>query len=139
MSVKEKNRALKRTNFISFLLVPPVLANTVTNYIGHAIGITNMWRLNAIPVVLVTITLIAMVTRYGVLGIRLRIERQAFGNTMKAVSSGTAILNHTIKNEIGKIFILSDRIKYVAAQNNQDMIQRTLKRFLIQLAICFQW
>ncbi|KRE45493.1 sensor histidine kinase [Paenibacillus sp. Soil522] len=130
-SVKEKNRALKKERkFINFLIVPPVLANIVTNYIGHAIGLTTMWRLNAIPVVLVTITLIAMVTKFGILGIRLRLEKQAFGNTMKAVSSGTAILNHTIKNEIGKIFILSDRIKYVAAQNDQGLILRDVDTIL---------
>lgn len=130
-TVNEKRRAFRKDRiFLCLLLIPPVLANAVTNYIGHVVGITNMWRLNAIPVVLVTITFVVMITRYGVLGIRLKIERQALDNTMKAVSSGTAILNHTIKNEIGKILILSDRIKFIAAQNEQDNILKDSETIL---------
>ncbi|SFI33629.1 Histidine kinase-, DNA gyrase B-, and HSP90-like ATPase [Paenibacillus sp. UNC496MF] len=40
---------------------------------------------------------------YGFLGVKLRLERDPLDATMEAVSSGTTMLNHTIKNEIGKI------------------------------------
>lgn len=122
-TVNEQNKALKKeSSLINLLLIPPVLANIVTNYVGHAVGLTSMWRLNAVSVVLVAIVFISLVTRYGVLGIRLKIEKQAFDNTMKAVASGSVILNHTMKNEFGKILILSERIKYDAGQHELAMI-----------------
>ncbi|WP_256761448.1 sensor histidine kinase [Cohnella sp. WQ 127256] len=48
---------------------------------------------------------------YGVLGVRLRFERDPLDNTMKSVSTGARLLNHTLKNEIGKIAISSENLK----------------------------
>ena len=48
---------------------------------------------------------------YGVLGVRLRFERDPLDRTMQAVSSGTSMLNHTIKNEIGKIALSTENVK----------------------------
>ena len=46
---------------------------------------------------------------YGVLGVRLKFERDPLDRTMQAVSSGTSMLNHTIKNEIGKIAMSTEK------------------------------
>ena len=48
---------------------------------------------------------------YGVLGVRLKFERDPLDRTMQAVSSGTSMLNHTIKNEIGKIAMSTENVK----------------------------
>jgi two-component system sporulation sensor kinase B len=65
-------------------------------------------------------------TKYGVLGVRLKFERQRLDSTMRAMTSGTSILNHTIKNEIGKIHMLADRIKYKAVTNVQREINKDI-------------
>ncbi|WP_204601562.1 ATP-binding protein [Cohnella boryungensis] len=48
---------------------------------------------------------------YGVLGFRLRIERDPLDDTMKAVTQGTRLLNHTLKNELGKIAVSADNLR----------------------------
>ncbi|MFD2123367.1 sensor histidine kinase [Paenibacillus xanthanilyticus] len=42
---------------------------------------------------------------YGVLGVKLTFERDPLDTAMKSVTSGTAMLNHALKNELGKIAI----------------------------------
>lgn len=49
--------------------------------------------------------------KHGILGIRVRFERHMMDNAMNAVTSGTSLLNHTIKNEILKINYCLDFIK----------------------------
>ncbi|RKP55594.1 GHKL domain-containing protein [Cohnella endophytica] len=48
---------------------------------------------------------------YSVLGVKLRFDRDPLEGAMKAAGSGSALLNHTIKNEIGKIAISSENLK----------------------------
>jgi signal transduction histidine kinase len=47
----------------------------------------------------------------GVLGVKVRIERDPLESAVTAVSSGTAMLNHTIKNEIAKISMCAENVK----------------------------
>ncbi|WP_345890039.1 sensor histidine kinase [Paenibacillus dendritiformis] len=60
---------------------------------------------------------------YGVLGVKLRFERDPLENTMKAVSSGAALLNHTIKNEIGKIAISSENLRRALPEGDEPSRQ----------------
>ncbi|MEC0256143.1 sensor histidine kinase [Paenibacillus lautus] len=61
---------------------------------------------------------------YGVLGVRLKFERDPLDRTMQAVSSGTSMLNHTIKNEIGKIAMSTDNVKRLLPQDNGVAIEQ---------------
>lgn len=61
---------------------------------------------------------------YGVLGVRLKFERDPLDRTMQAVSSGTSMLNHTIKNEIGKIAISTENVKRLLPQDNGVAIEQ---------------
>src|SRR5690554_7433769 len=56
----------------------------------------------------------------GVLGVKLRFERDPLESTMKAVSSGTTLINHTIKNEIGKIAISTENLKRANPDMDKD-------------------
>jgi len=56
---------------------------------------------------------------YGVLGFRLKIERDPLDHAMKAVSSGTRMLNHTLKNEIGKISISSENLSRALSPDDE--------------------
>jgi hypothetical protein len=60
---------------------------------------------------------------YGVLGVKLRFELDPLDRTMQAVSLGTALLNHTSKNEIGKIAISSENLKQTIAGNDEKSLQ----------------
>lgn len=61
---------------------------------------------------------------YGVLGVRLKFERDPLDRTMQAVSTGTSMLNHTIKNEIGKIAIGTENVKLMLPQNNDAVMEQ---------------
>lgn len=61
---------------------------------------------------------------YGVLGVKLRFERDPLESAMKAASSGTNLLNHTIKNEIGKISLSADNLRHALPERgNSDADQ----------------
>ncbi|WP_260287792.1 sensor histidine kinase [Peribacillus aracenensis] len=101
--VEKNNEKKKDRKLFNYLLLPPFLTNVLTNYVGHAVGLTAMWRLNAIPVAIAGITCFVMMTKMGVLGVRLKIEKQAFDNKMQVFNSGSGLLNHAVKNQIYKI------------------------------------
>jgi len=61
---------------------------------------------------------------YGVLGVRLRFERDPLDRTMQAVSSGTSMLNHTIKNEIGKIALSTETVKRMLPPDNDNALEQ---------------
>ncbi|MBT2759733.1 sensor histidine kinase [Paenibacillus sp. ISL-20] len=61
---------------------------------------------------------------YGVLGVRLKFERDPLDRTMQAVSSGTSMLNHTIKNEIGKIAMSTENVKRLLPQDKGVAIEQ---------------
>ncbi|MFS0891045.1 sensor histidine kinase [Peribacillus frigoritolerans] len=100
----EKNTEKKKDRkLFNYLLLPPFLTNVLTNYIGHAVGLIAMWRLNSIPVAIAGITCIVMMTKMGVLGVRLKIEKQAFDSKMQVFNTGSGLLNHAVKNQLYKI------------------------------------
>ena len=68
--------------------------------------------------------------KYGVLGVKLKFEKDRLDSTMRAMTSGTVTLNHTIKSQIGKINMLADRIKYIAETNEQTEINKHIDAVL---------
>ncbi|MBS4192870.1 hypothetical protein KHA94_22330 [Bacillus sp. FJAT-49705] len=102
-SIEKSTEIKKDRKLFNYLLLPPFLTNVLTNYIGHAVGLTAMWRLNSIPVVFAGITCLVMMTKMGVLGVRLKIEKQAFDSKMQVFNTGSGLLNHAVKNQIYKI------------------------------------
>lgn len=77
---------------------------------------------------------------YGVLGVKLRFENDPLEGTMKAVSSGAVQLNHSIKNEIGKIAISSDNLKReLSAQLPGTGSLSHLEIIEVHPGICWTW
>lgn len=109
--LREKNHRARRQHlFTAMLVVPTTMFSLMTNYVLRAFGIENGWKFNTFIIVLQFLLFVGLAVRYGVLGIRLRVDKHRLESTMKAIHSGTAILNHTIKNEIMKISLCSDNI-----------------------------
>lgn len=48
---------------------------------------------------------------YGVLGVKLRFERDSMEATIQAMGSGATLLQHTVKNEIAKIAVSAENLK----------------------------
>lgn len=122
---KETQPHLKRNHFFTCLAVlPPVLYSATMNYLLPAFGLYEMWRYNTwIIVFAVTVFLFAIFT-YGFMGVRLFIERQQLNYTLRAITSGTSILNHAIKNDVGKMKLFGEKIHRYASETNQpELVQ----------------
>lgn len=66
--------------------------------------------------------------KYGKFGIKLHIEKQRLDSSIMAIKSGTAILTHTIKNEMEKLNYLRGRIEDRLRTNNIEHIEEHLAR-----------
>lgn len=109
----ERDIRLKRSRFISMIIiVPTLLAVLFFIYVAKVIS-PDFEFFNYISVFIIYSLAVALLCTfmYGVLGVRLRFEHDPMESTMRAVSTGTAMLNHTLKNEIGKIAISTENLK----------------------------
>lgn len=130
--IKETAAYRKRSHLYTILFsFPPILFQIFVNYTFRAFfQFQEVWRLMPFVITAVFVLFVILVSKQGLLGVKLRFENDRRESAMRAVTSGALALNHTIKNEIGKIYILSDRVKYVAEQNNQDMITKDVQTIL---------
>ncbi|ANE46359.1 hypothetical protein SY83_08785 [Paenibacillus swuensis] len=120
--IREPNPNVKRKRFITVLLMVPTLIAVVL-FINVARVVDPEFPFFNYVAGFIIYSLgaglgFAFVT--GALGVRLRLEQDTLESTMKAISSGTAILNHTIKNEIGKISLSTDNIQAVLDKEDTD-------------------
>lgn len=81
------------------------------------------WKLKGNPVELwLLLLLIFYSVRYGILGVKVRIERQRMDSSLRTISSGTTLINHAIKNDAHKIDFLLERIEKHARSGNIEEI-----------------
>lgn len=69
------------------------------------------WQYNYVIIFLLLAAMFFLGIRYGILGIKLRFERHLYDHSTRALTHGTSILNHSLKNEIQKIIYLNDRVQ----------------------------
>jgi two-component system, sporulation sensor kinase B len=67
------------------------------------------WKYNVIVVLGLVAVIIFYLVKNGFMGIKLRIEREKMDVSMRALTMGVSILNHSIKNEIQKINYLTEK------------------------------
>jgi signal transduction histidine kinase len=122
---KENNRSKRRNRLVTtFIIVPTLMAALLFIYVGKVI-IPNLDFFKYVSIFLIYSFIVALLCLfvYGVLGVRLRFERDPLDNAMKAVSTGANLLNHTIKNEVGKIAISSENLKRVIPKEDESSMQ----------------
>ena len=115
--INEKNPQMKNSRKI--LVVAggfPMIFVLFSNYLARCFELNNLFRYNAVIIAILFVFIIVMIIKSNFLGIKLKLEKQRLDSTMKALYSGTSILNHTIKNEVTKISMCADIIK----DNNLD-------------------
>ncbi|OEF99547.1 hypothetical protein BHF71_08680 [Vulcanibacillus modesticaldus] len=104
--------------FTCVLFVPALTFVAFSNYILPALNIQNIWIYNSWIVILLFILFIFFGWKYGVLGVKIKFEKYSLDNTMRAMTSGTAILNHTLKNEVVKISVCIEELKKIIKEYN---------------------
>ncbi|MGO4544741.1 ATP-binding protein [Paenibacillus sp. 2TAB23] len=122
---KEQDSRLRRNRFITaVIVVPTLLAVLFFIYVAKVVSPAFEF-FNYISVFIIYSLVVALLCTfmYGVLGVRLRIEHDPMEGKMRAVSSGASMLNHTIKNEIGKIAISSENLQSSLTDLNEHSKQ----------------
>ncbi|MBB3110295.1 signal transduction histidine kinase [Paenibacillus phyllosphaerae] len=111
---KEQNRMMRRNRLITtVIMVPTLLAVLAFVYAGRAIAPDfPFFRYIAFFFGYSFAAALLCVFLYGVLGVKLRIEHDPLETAMKSAASGTALLNHTIKNEAGKIALSTLNLRH---------------------------
>ena len=133
---RETRPAIKKRKILTCLFVVPMFTFAlVTNIILEAFGIKGVWYYNPWMIGVQFLVFIYFAIKYGILGVQIRFEKERRDSTMKAVSSGTGLLNHTIKNEIAKIDLLVNQLKeYIppdeASSENLDLVLNSTNHVL---------
>lgn len=104
---------------VSLAVLPPVLFAMTLSYLLPSMGILRMWVYNTWFVGFGFAFFVMGLFTSGFLGLRLLIERRRLDTTLRAVTSGTAILHHAIKNDVGKTKLFCDKMKTYAERTDQ--------------------
>ncbi|NBI27506.1 sensor histidine kinase [Chengkuizengella marina] len=119
-----ENHPLKSKNkFITFIIIVPTILSILFFINIMRVYDPNFYFFPYVSVFIIfsLVTALFFSFRYGVLGMKVSIEKDHLNTTIKSVSSGTAILNHTLKNEIGKITLTTRNLKKSLKETNQDI------------------
>ncbi|WP_171683188.1 sensor histidine kinase [Paenibacillus planticolens] len=129
--IKETNPFSKKRRLLTNLIaLPPVLFQLLSNYIFRLFQFNEVWRLNAIMMFFLFVLFIIFIIKFDFFGVQLKFERRRIDSTLKAVTSGTSFLNHAIKNEVGKVNILAENIKYLTMGSRDDEIDSNASQIL---------
>lgn len=116
---KEKNIKLKQQKLFNCIIVSPItLYALISNYILRIFENHSAWRFHIVLIVIQFVLFIKFSIEHGALGVKIKFERNQIERTMKSISSGTAIINHTIKNEIALISMAAENIKLYCNESN---------------------
>lgn len=121
---KETNRRKRRSRLIATIIIVPTILAALLFINVAAIVAPDMDAFRYVSLFIIYSLSVALICTfiYGVLGVKLRFEKDPLEGTMKAVSSGAVQLNHSIKNEIGKIAISSDNLKRELSAMSPDSL-----------------
>lgn len=109
---KETNLVRKRNRLITvFFVVPPVIVIIVLNHMERAIRTFDGYRYISMFVWMAFVIFVVSAVRFGVLGVRIKFEKQLHDQTIIGIVSGAAMLNHAMKNHITNIDLLTGRMK----------------------------
>ncbi|MCZ8515890.1 HAMP domain-containing sensor histidine kinase [Paenibacillus filicis] len=119
---KERNSYLKRSRMFTVMAAVPTLCFALfTLYLLPTFfGLYEWWRYNAWVIAFTLAVIIGSSFRYGFMGLQISIRNQRLDYTLRAITSGTAILNHAIKNDVGKIRLFSEKVKSDVQSGQSD-------------------
>ncbi|MCM3749769.1 HAMP domain-containing histidine kinase [Paenibacillus pasadenensis] len=110
---QERGRRRRRSRLLMAIIVVPTLL-AVTGFFTIAKALSpefDFFRYVSLFIYFSMGATIAGLFLYGLLGIRLRLERDPLERAMRAASMGASMLNHSLKNEIGKISLSAELLR----------------------------
>lgn len=108
--VKEKRLLFRGQKFLVIVIVVPIiLSETIVSFILRAFGFPNLQIINQTVTIIQFAIFCFVVVKNGFMGIRIRFE--GLDVSMRNISTGTTIFNHTVKNEMNKIAVALYTVK----------------------------
>lgn len=113
LSIIKETDSTKRYNkiVVSIFVIPTSLCIMWTSYLSVALGYHEVWYLNIWIILFQFIVFIYLAVRYGLLGIRLKVEKINPDNTINTMINGMSMVSHAIKNEASTINLCVDAIR----------------------------
>ncbi|MBM7614689.1 sensor histidine kinase [Alkaliphilus hydrothermalis] len=112
----------KQQKLFNCLIVSPItLYALYSNFILRIFNNHEAWRFHRWFVILQFTLFIIFSARHGALGVKIKFEKHQLERTRRSISSGTAIISHTIKNEIGKISMGAESIRLYCNEPNEHI------------------
>jgi signal transduction histidine kinase len=109
---KEKNPSKKYQKvLVSILAIPTTFLIMWTSYLSVALGYHEVWYLNIWIVLCMFIIFVIFALKYGVLGVRLKVERSNLDDTIDTLINGVSVISHAVKNEASTISLCVDTIR----------------------------
>ncbi|OXM13358.1 sensor histidine kinase [Paenibacillus herberti] len=110
---REQDRYKRRSRMImAVIIVPTLLAVLILFNIGRTVSPEfDFFRYVSFFIFFSMGAAVVGLFLYGVLGIRLKLERDPLESAIRTASMGASMLNHSLKNEIGKISLASDLLR----------------------------
>jgi signal transduction histidine kinase len=128
LSRKEWNLTSRRIHGLTCLaVIPAVLFSTFMNYVLPSLGLYKMWKYNTWIIAFGFTMFLIAIFGYGFMGIRILIQKRQLDSTLRAITSGTAILNHAIKNDVGKMMLFCEKMNSYAAQTDQKELMQDIQ------------
>lgn len=118
---KEKSQRFKQQKLLTCILMLPMMILMTSAYLVPLFFRTHPFIYNLFSDIMILLLILMFALKYGILGIRIKFERERLDSTIKAMTSGTAILNHSIKNEIFKISMCMKNIRKSVHKNKLDI------------------
>lgn len=137
----ERSHHRRLHKFLLFIITFPSLFLTYQAYINPLIvkGRHDFAYITGLLTGTIFLSAIIAAFKYGFLGIRLSIERETRENSLKLITSGTLLIAHSLKNEIGKIHSAAETLESKASnaeflaianiiQNSTSHLQQVIER-----------
>ncbi|MDQ0256416.1 signal transduction histidine kinase [Evansella vedderi] len=135
--IQEQHPSKKRQRLlVNLAFIPAITFALFTNYILRMMNIDDFWRYNYWIVSFATIVFFIGLIRYGFIGLKLQVQRQQYAQITPEINSGTALLNHVLKNDIKSMVEVEDLIKELEGLKSKKLTSTSYK-FLSQLI--FNW
>jgi signal transduction histidine kinase len=123
-TLRERNSYLRKLRMLTTIAAAPTLFFALFTLYALPLfyGNNQWWRYNAWVIGFTLAVIFFSSFRYGFMGLQISIRNQRLDYTLRAITSGTAILNHAIKNDVGKIRLFSDKIKSEASRPDPEQL-----------------
>lgn len=110
---------------VCITLIPGTSLTIYTDYILVLCKNFSIWNYHDLIAFVSVLIAIILAMKYGIMGIKIRIEKKDIETSMKPAYPGISIINHSLKSEISKISMCADSIQENNIPQN-DIIQKSV-------------